>query len=54
MSNYLKLQAQIQKLQKEAESVKKRELTETISNIKKAIQIFDFTAADVCESLIEL
>jgi DNA-binding protein H-NS len=47
MSNYLKLQAQIQKLQKEAESVKKRELAETISNIKKAIQIFGLTAADL-------
>ena len=47
MSNYLKLQAQIQKLQKEAESVKKRELAETISNIKKAIQIFGLTAGDL-------
>jgi DNA-binding protein H-NS len=47
MSNYLKLQAQIRKLQKEAESVKKRELAETISNIKKAIQIFGLTAADL-------
>jgi DNA-binding protein H-NS len=52
MSNYLKLQAQIQKLQKEAESVKKRELTETISNIKKAIQIFGLTAADLGLSAI--
>ena len=41
-------------MQTEAESIRKCELTETISNIKKAIQIFDFTAADVCESLIEL
>ena len=47
MSNYLKLQAQIQKLQKEAESVKKRELAETIANIKKAIQIFGLTASDL-------
>ena len=52
MSNYLKLQAQIQKLQKEAESVKKRELAETISNIKKAIQIFGLTAADLGLSAI--
>ncbi len=47
MSNYIKLQAQIQKLQKEAESVKKRELAETIANIKKAIQIFGLTAPDL-------
>ena len=47
MSTYLKLQAQIQKLQKEAESVKKRELAGTIANIKKAIQIFGLTATDL-------
>ncbi len=47
MLNYVKLQAQIEKLQKEAESVKKRELAETILNIKKAIQIFGLTAADL-------
>jgi DNA-binding protein H-NS len=47
MLNYVKLQAQIEKLQKEAASVKKRELAETISNIKKAIQIFGLTAADL-------
>ena len=47
MSNYMKLQAQIQKLQKEAESVKKRELAETIANIKKAIRIFGLTAFDL-------
>jgi len=47
MSNYMKLQAQIQKLQKEAEAAKKRELAETIANIKKAIQIFGLTASDL-------
>jgi DNA-binding protein H-NS len=47
MSNYMKLQAQIQKLQKEAESVKKRELAETIAYIKKAIRIFGLTAFDL-------
>ena len=47
MLNYVKLQAQIEKLQKEAASVKKRELAETILNIKKAIQIFGLTAADL-------
>jgi DNA-binding protein H-NS len=47
MSNYMKLQAQIQKLQKEAELLKKRELAETIANIKKAIQIFGLTASDL-------
>jgi len=47
MLNYVKLQAQIEKLQKEAASVKKRELAETILNVKKAIQIFGLTAADL-------
>ena len=47
MLNYVKLQAQIEKLQKEAALVKKRELAETILNIKKAIQIFGLTAADL-------
>ena len=47
MLNYVKLQAQIEKLQKEAETVKKPELAKTIFNIKMAIQIFGITAADL-------
>lgn len=47
MANFIQLQAQIQKLQKEAEALRKRELTETIANIKKAIVAFGLTAEDL-------
>jgi DNA-binding protein H-NS len=47
MPNYMQIQAQIEKLQKEAESLRKRELAETISNIKKAIAAFGLTAEDL-------
>ena len=36
MSSYIKLQSQIQKLQRQAEAVRKRELTETIARITDA------------------
>ncbi len=47
MATYNQIQAQIQKLQKEAEALRKRELAETIANIKKAIQAFGLTAQDL-------
>ena len=47
MATYTQIQAQIQKLQKEAEAVRKRERAETIINIKKAIQAFGLTAEDL-------
>lgn len=47
MSNYAQLQAQIEQLQKEADSVRGRERAETIANIKKAIALFDLTAAEL-------
>lgn len=47
MTSYLQLKTQIEKLQKEAESVKRRELSETITKIKKAIKAFGLTAEDL-------
>lgn len=47
MANFMQLQAQIVKLQKEAESLRKRELAETIAKIKKAIAAFGLTAHDL-------
>ena len=47
MSSYTQLQAQIEKLQKEAEAARKREIAETIANIKHAIKTFGLTAADL-------
>ena len=47
MSNYAQLQAQIEQLQKEADSVRGRERAETIANIKKAIALFDLTGAEL-------
>lgn len=47
MSDYLKVQAQIQKLQQQAERLKKRELAQIISRIKKAIKTYGLTAADL-------
>lgn len=47
MPSYSQIQAQIEKLQKEAEALRKRELSETIAKIKKAIQTFGLTAQDL-------
>jgi len=47
MSSYAKLQSQIEQLQKEADSIRGRERIETIANIKKAIALFDLTAAEL-------
>ena len=47
MSSYTQLQAQIEKLQKEAEAARKREIAETIANIKHAIKTFGLTAEDL-------
>ena len=46
-SNYIQLKNQIQRLQKEAEVLRKRELTETISSIKEAIAAYELTAEDL-------
>ena len=47
MSSYAKLQAQIEQLQKEADNIRGRERIETIAHIKKAIALFDLTAAEL-------
>lgn len=47
MSNYMQLTSQIEKLQKEAEAARKREIAETIANIKRAIQVFGLTVEDL-------
>ena len=47
MATFIQLQTQIQKLQKEAESLRKREMAETIANIKRAINAFGLTAEDL-------
>jgi DNA-binding protein H-NS len=46
-SNYIQLKNQIQRLQKEAEVLRKRELTEAISSIKDAIAAYELTAEDL-------
>ena len=47
MATFIQLQTQIQKLQKEAESLRKHEMAETIVNIKRAIKAFGLTAEDL-------
>ena len=47
MSDYLKLKAQIDKLQEKAEAAKKRELASIVKNIRQAILAFGLTAADL-------
>ena len=47
MATYSQLQAQIEKLQKEADLLLKRELAETIIEIKKYIAEFGLTAEDL-------
>ena len=47
MATFIQLQAQIEKLQKEAAALRKREMTETVANIKKAIAAFGLTAEDL-------
>jgi DNA-binding protein H-NS len=47
MSKYIEIKSQIEKLQKEAEILRKRERAETIANIKEAIAAFDLTAEDL-------
>jgi len=47
MANYIQLRNQIQKLQKEAEILRKRERNETITKIKEAINAFELTAEDL-------
>lgn len=43
----MQLTSQIEKLQKEAEAARKREIAETIANIKRAIQVFGLTIEDL-------
>lgn len=47
MSTYIQIRAQIDKLEREAEVARKREIAETILNIKKAITAFGLTADDL-------
>ena len=47
MSSYFQLAAQIKKLQKEAKVARKREIAETITNIRQAIELFGLTADDL-------
>jgi DNA-binding protein H-NS len=47
MSNYIQIKNQIQKLQREAEILRKRERAETITKIKEAIAAFELTAEDL-------
>lgn len=47
MANYNQIQAQIEKLKKEAETLRKREIAQTIAKIKKAIDAFGLTAEDL-------
>jgi len=47
MSNYIQLKNQIQKLQKEAEILRKRERNETVAKIKEAIAAFELTAEEL-------
>jgi len=47
MSSYIQLATQIEKLKKEAEAARKREIAETIANIRRAIELFGLTADDL-------
>ena len=47
MPNYIQLKNQIQKLQKEAEILRKQERNETVAKIKEAIAAFELTAEDL-------
>jgi DNA-binding protein H-NS len=47
MPSYLQITAEIERLQKQAESARKREIAATIANIKKAIRLFGLTAKDL-------
>ncbi len=44
---YLDLKAEIDKLQAQAEKAKASERTDVLSRIKQAIEVYDFTAADL-------
>lgn len=47
MSKYLQIKNQILKLQKEAESLRQKERSETLARIKIAIDAFEFTAEEL-------
>jgi len=47
MSEYVRIQAQIEKLKDQAEKLKKKELSQVIANIKKAIAAYGLTAEDL-------
>lgn len=47
MSEYVRIQAQIEKLKGQAEKLKKKELSQVIANIKKAIAAYGLTAEDL-------
>jgi DNA-binding protein H-NS len=47
MSTYAEIQAQIQRLQQEAEDIRIKELSDVISNLKAQIAKFNLTAKDL-------
>ena len=47
MPSYIQLTTQIEKLKKEAEAARRREIAETIAYIKRAIELFGLTADDL-------
>jgi DNA-binding protein H-NS len=47
MSEYVRIQAQIEKLKDQAEKLKKKELSQVIANIKKAVAAYGLTAEDL-------
>jgi len=47
MSEYVKLKSQIKKLQKKAESVKRKEINQNIRKVKKIIKIYSLSAKDL-------
>jgi len=47
MSEYVKLKTQIKKLQKKAESAKRKEINQNIRKVKKIVKIYNLSAKDL-------